>query len=701
MAVLSKIRQRSLLLILVIGFCLLAFIIGDIINSGGFGVSRNIGSVNGEDIPLQDYLQKVNDATQSQPGLSPTAASNAVWDREVNNLLFAEKFEEAGIRVGRDHVIGAYARNPQVASNPQFQNALGKFDRNKFNQFLADTKANNPALWQNIERNQPLVEDEAKRNIYITMIKAGMIATAAEGKARHHEENDKATFDYVYVPYSTVNDDEVKVSDAELIEYMQKNEKKYKAEASRDVEFVMIENKPSAEDEAEMKNSINALLAPRILYNDATKTNDTVPGFAQAVNVEKFVNDNSDIRFDSTYVTKTQLPLEHAEQIYNLAPGQVYGPYIDNGFYKLTRVLKRKAGANANVTHILVAYKGALNAAPTITRTKEEAKALADSYLAQVNGNAAVMAQLARTNSDDPGSVSTGGTYDVTPEAGMVQPFKDFALNNPTGKTGVVETEFGYHVMKINSKQDAVQLATVAQAIQPSEATSDAMFTKASKLEMDAAERPFADLAKELNLTVTPANKLLANDENVPGIGNQREIVRWAFSKDAEVGDVKKFDIPQGHVIVRLKNKNEKGLLSIEEAKQTVLPIIRDQKKAEKIKKKMEGSTLEAVSQKAGAAVATATDVTFAAPLIPNVGPEPKVVGTVFGLANGKTSGLIEGKMGVFMVRAKGVTKAADLPNYTSLITRMRSEARGGVPSRLTAALKEKAEIEDKRAEFN
>jgi peptidyl-prolyl cis-trans isomerase D len=118
MAVLSKIRQRSLLLILVIGFCLLAFIIGDIINSGGFGVSRNIGSVNGKDIPLQDFLQKVNDATQSQPGMSPTAASNAVWNREVDNILFEDKIEQAGIRVGRDHVIGAYARNPQVAMKP-------------------------------------------------------------------------------------------------------------------------------------------------------------------------------------------------------------------------------------------------------------------------------------------------------------------------------------------------------------------------------------------------------------------------------------------------------------------------------------------------------------------------------------------------------------------------------------------------------
>src|SRR5688572_26908974 len=126
MAVLSKIRQRSLVLILVIGFCLLAFIIGDIVNSGGFGVSQNIGSVNGKDIPVQDFLQKVNDVQARQQGISPTQAANAVWSQEIDNILFEERFDKAGIRVGRDHIFNVYAQDPQVAQNPQFLNALGK-----------------------------------------------------------------------------------------------------------------------------------------------------------------------------------------------------------------------------------------------------------------------------------------------------------------------------------------------------------------------------------------------------------------------------------------------------------------------------------------------------------------------------------------------------------------------------------------------
>ncbi|MFD2601857.1 peptidylprolyl isomerase [Flavobacterium suzhouense] len=701
MAVLSKIRQRSLILILVIGFCLLAFIIGDIINSGGFGVTRNVGSVNGKDIPVQDFLQKVNDVQARQQGISPTQAANAVWSQEVDNILFEERFEKAGLRVGKDHIFNVYAQDPQVAQNPQFQNALGKFDKAKFNEFLVNMKTTNPAQWQMIEKNKGLVENAAKKQLYLTMVKAAFFATDADGKAKYASETDKASFDYVFVPYSSINDDQVKVSDEELVAYMKKNEKKYKSEASRDLEFVLIENKPSQEDEAEMKKEINSLLLPKVEYNETTKANDTVPGFASVANNEEFVNKYSDIKYDTTYVTKKQLPVEFAEQIYNLGKGQVFGPYIDNGYYKLTKMINKKGNASAKASHILVAFKGGAAPDPSITRTKEEAKAKADDLLKQVNANPGNFAMLAMTNTDDPGSKQTGGEYDNIMPNQMVKPFNDFVFNNPVGTTGVVETDFGYHVIKVTGKNEAVQLATVAQKIEPSEATTDAIFTKASKMEMEAEEKPFADLAKSLSLTVTPANKVMANDENIQGIGSQRGIVKWAYSNDTKVGDVKKFDIPQGHVIVRLKTINEKGVLPIEEAKISVLPIVRNEKKAELIRKKMEGTSVEAVAQKTGSTVASAVDVTLANPTIANVGSEPKVVGKAFGLSAGKTSGLIDGQLGVFMVRTKTIAKAPALPNYTAFTSRLNGEARQQVQGRLSNALKENADIEDNRSEFN
>ena len=206
-----------MLLILVIGFCLLAFIVGDIIQNGSFGITRNIGSVNGQDIAVQDFMLKVNNMQARQRGMSPTQAANTVWNQEVEYILFEERCEAAGIRVGKDHVINMYAQDPSVFQNPQFQNALGKFDKAKFNEFLVNMKTTSPEQWRLFESSRPQVENLAKKQIYVAMVKAGFVTTDADAQAKYKFESDKVSFDYVFVPYNTINDDEVEVSDQEII----------------------------------------------------------------------------------------------------------------------------------------------------------------------------------------------------------------------------------------------------------------------------------------------------------------------------------------------------------------------------------------------------------------------------------------------------------------------------------------------------
>ncbi|MFL9843084.1 peptidylprolyl isomerase [Flavobacterium rhizosphaerae] len=701
MAVLSKIRERSLLLILVIGFCLLAFIVGDIIRNGGFGVTKNVGSVNGEDIPSQEFLQKVQNMERNQPG-SGSMAFNSVWNQEVESILYKEKTDKAGLRAGREHVLDVYAQ--QFAGNPQFLNAFGKFDKAKFNTYLQEMKSTNPEMYRAIESNRPAVEDYAKRQFYVALLQGGVYTTKAEAKAKYEMENDKVSFDYVYVPYTTVNDEEVKVSDDEIVAYMKKNEKKYKADATRNLEYVLIENKPSTADENEIRGNINSLLSPSVEYNESTGKNDTIPSFANVSDdkIGEYVREHSDMPYDTTYVTKEQLPVDYANEIFNLQKGQVYGPYTFNGYQMLTKMVGRKPNESTKVVHVLVAYKGALRAAPSITRTKEEAKALADTYLNQTNSNPEAIKELAKTNSDDPGSAQNAGIYDVTPDGGWAEEFKDFAVKSPAGKTGVVETDFGYHVMRILEKNDAVQIATIAQKIQPSEKTVDDLFTKATKLEVDAAEgkKSFEELAKENGLTVVPVNGVTINDQNIQGLGAQRGIIRWAYDDETEEGAVKRFDVTNGHVIVKVKSINKEGLQPVDAVKLTILPILQNEKKAAIIKEKMKGESLEEVAKSTGSSVSSASSITMANPIIQGVGSEPKVVGTAFGLEDGKTSGLVDDTTGVFKVRKKSVEKAPELPNYTSYVSRMNSQNRGSVQPRLTKAMKEEADIEDNRYMF-
>ncbi|RTL13844.1 MAG: peptidylprolyl isomerase [Flavobacteriaceae bacterium] len=685
MAVLSKIRQRSFFLIIIIALALFSFVLADVIQSGTFNSStNNVGSVNGTDIEAQEFMQNVSMIEKQGQGTTSTQAMNSAWEQEVRKIILSSEFEKLGLKIGNEQLINVIKQNPNLAQNPQFLNAAGQFDENKFKEFLKGIK-NAPDQsqwleWKEFERN---IERFAVEQMYNTMIKSGVYTTKAEGKFQYKTENDKADFEYVSVAFSTVNDDQVKITDAEIIDFMKKSPKKYKSDNTTSIDFVLVENKPSKEDEQAMLSSIS----------------DVKVKFDSVANVGEFVNANSDIKFDSTYLAKKDLPLDYQEQLFNLPVGGVFGPYVFNGHQCISRMIAKKGNASAKASHILLAYKGAPQS--TATRTKEEAQALANDLLAQAKANPGNFAMLAMTNSDDPGSKNNGGEYDNIMPGQMVPKFNDFVFNNPVGMIGVVETEYGFHVIKVLDKYGAVLMGTVAQKIQPSEATIDAIYTKASQLEADANEnKDFVAVAKKAGLEVVPATNLKGFDEYVQGVGSQREIVRWSFNKDTEIGDVRRFDVPQGFVIAKLKDRNETGLLPIDVARQSVEPLIKNQKKAEIIKKKMNGNSLEAVAKASGASIQTATGISLKTPVLPNMGNEPKVVGKAFGLAAGKTSEIIEGNSGMFMVRAKTVTKAPEISSYATYITQDRSQNQSYAISKAYIALKDKAEIKDNRANF-
>ena len=697
MAVLQKIRQRSLLLILVIGFCLLAFIIGDLFNNGGFKSSpKDVGSVNGKDIPFEDFRIKVSNLEKSgQQGMTPTQAVNRVWDQEVSIALLTAEFDKLGLIASEKHILEVFKNDQNIGQNPMFQ-TKGVFDLAKFKEYFKS----NPEQAQYLKDREKDADINAKYQIYNTLVKAGVYTTETEGKLKYEMEANKVTFDYVAALFSTVKDSDVKVTDAEIVDFMKKNEKKYKADETREIEYVLIEDKASPEDENEVKTTVNSLLNGRVVYNQATAQNDTLPGFRETTNDAEFVNENSDIPYDSTYVAKKDLPVEHAEQLFNLPQGQIYGPYMRGPYYCLSKSLGRKAGVNAKASHILISYEGTQVPNKKEKRTKEQAKAKAESLLAQVLANPSSFLMLALTNSDD-SSAQQGGDLGYFSQGQMVKPFNDFVFNNPVGKIGMVETDFGFHIINITDKQDAVRLATIAQKIEPSDATSDKMYQKAVKFEMDANEKDFEKVAKEAKLTVNPPVKAKAMDENFGSVGNQRQIVRWAFESGTKVGEVKRFEIANvGNIIAKLKKVNEEGLTPVEDARPGIEPILKNKKKAEILKAKMKGNSLDAVAKASGSAVQQALDITLENANLPNVGQEKKVVGTAFATGINKISAPIEGNSGVYVVQTKVVTKAPVLKSHADYIAKVKSQV-SGYSGRVIPALKDEAEIEDNRIKFN
>ena len=699
MAVLSKIRKRSGLLLLAIGFALLAFVIQDIFNSGMKSISTDVGSVNGKDISFDEFRIKVaNTEKNAQNGQQMTSmqASNQVWNQEVQVALLNAEFEKLGIRVGEKHIVEAFKSDPNIGQNQMFLNAAGKFDLNKFKDYFKEV----PNGMQMLKEQEKNAELRAKYEIYNSLIKGGMYATQTEGKFKYEVESNKVNFDFVMVPFSSVKDSDVKVTDEEITTYMKTKEKKFKSEESRELDYVLISEKPSAADEAEIKKNVDALLLPSVRYTKETGKNDTIQGFRTVNDNADFVNANSDIPFDSTFISKQDLPVEHAEQLFNLPAGEIYGPYMKGNYYCLSKGLGRKAGAKVKASHILISWEGTQVPNKKEKRTKEQAKAKADGLLAQAQANPGMFMMLAMSNSDD-SSAQQGGDLGFFGPNQMVKPFNDFAFGNPIGKIGLVETEFGYHIIQVTDKQDAVKLATIAQKIEPSEATNDKIYTQATKFEMDAANKDFAALVKQQpKLNANPAVRVKAIDENFGSLSNQRQIVKWAFDGDTKIGSVKRFEIVNvGHVIAKLKSIAPKGLMSVEEARPQVEPILKNKKKAAKIEAKMKGASLAAIAASNKVTVMNAVDLTIENPSVPNAGFEPKVVGLAFSSKAGVVSKPIEGNSGVYVIATKAVTKAPAIKKYDDFVAKVKQQAVGN-SGRFMQALKEDADIVDNRADF-
>lgn len=699
MAVLQKIREKSGLLIGVIGFCLLAFVAGDLLNGGLNLTSRNVGEVNGTSITTMDYTNKVQNLEQSGQGRG-AQAYNQVWTSEVRSILFNEQLDNAGLRLGKDQLVNVIKSHPSFSQNPQFLNDAGQFDINKFNGFLAQMKAGGAQQWNAWLAYEQELETFAKEQMYLNMIKGAIVTTAAEAKMVYKNEATKVSFDYVTIPYNTVNDDQVKVTDDEITAYVKKHPKQFKTTPSRKVEYVFIENKPSKEDEAQAKQVIEDLLKPSVAFNQTTGKNDTISGFARTANVRDFVNTNSDVPFDSTYYAKEQLPTDHAEKLFNTPIGDIYGPYVFNDYYAISKVLSKKNTAETvDASHILIAYEGAMRADGTVSLTKEEAKAKANDLLKQLQGGAN-FANLAEANTNDNGSKTTGGKYENIQKGQMVPTFDDYIFNNPIGKLGVVESDFGFHVLKVDkiNEKEGVQLATIAKKIEASSQTEDLIYSQANKfLEGVEGGQDFAKEATAQGLVSFPATKINAFDDQLAGVqGSHTEAIRWASNKNTKVGDVRRFDSADGYLVVKLTNINDSDLMDAGDARSMVEPILINQKKAETLRAKMTGATLEEVAKNANIGIINAIDVTGANPLV-NGFQEPLVVGNALGNEPNEVSKLIDGSNGVYMVKTKNITKALDLPNYETYKGKVNTNNRQMVQNGVFSAMYQNAKIEDNR----
>ncbi|WP_417855470.1 peptidylprolyl isomerase [Xanthomarina gelatinilytica] len=704
MAVLNKIRQRGLFLIIVIALALFSFVIGDLFRNTDalVGKSQNIvATINGKDISREDFMQKVEVAQrQLGPNGTNTQAMNRVWEQEVRQAVLETQFEELGMTVEKDQMRDLLRTN--LANSPEFQNEAGLFDENKLNEYIANLKETSAvayAQWVDYENS---IGVNALQQDYFNMVKAGMTGTLAEGKLEHMLESETVDIKYVQIPYTSIPDSTVSVSKSEISSYINKHKKQYEVEATRDIRYVEFKEAATVEDENNIKQDLANLLKDQVVYNEVTKNNDTIKGFATVTNHKVFVNSNSDIKFEDRFKFKSDLPASVADTIFNMNVGDVYGPYKDGNYFKLTKVIAAiQMPDSVKARHILIPYVGAASAQPDVTQSKEQAKKTADSLLSVLKKDNSKFGEFVSTYSSDQGSVANGGSYDYFTYNTMVPEFRDYVFQNNVGDMDVVETVYGYHIIEVEgqkNKQRAIKVATVGREIEPSETTINQVFRDASNFEIAIEKGDFEAVAKEKDLAVRPVNGIKVLDENIPGLGNQRAMVRWAFEEGTEVGDYKRFNLNGGYAIVQVTATNAAGLMNTEQASVTALPAIRKEKKAALIKDRISATTVEDVAAAENQTVKTALAINMKNPTISGAGKEGLVVGTAFGLKEGETSKLIEGEKGVYMVQVTKKTPAPELDNYQGFANQVGTSKMNNVNTKLYNALKEASDIEDNRA---
>ncbi len=695
----GNLRNRAGLVIFVIGLAIVAFLLGDIIQSGTpFWMQKQneVGNINGNGIDYQQFNAMVDQTSnqyQQQMGGAETPqirnfAVQQVWNQLVSQELLNAEIEKVGITLGKKELNDLISGpNPaqqiiQTFTNPQ----TGQFDRAYLAQVITEAK-NNPQIAQQWEGMLEQIRSQRLAEKYSNLVSSSVYVTALEAQDEYTAKNKLANFKYVLLDYSSVNESEIKLTDADYKEYYEKNKNLFKnEEETRSVEYILIDARPTKQDSASTLASIQSLKQEL-----STSANDS-----------SFVAINSENKAPITYYKKGQLSPALDSVVFNVPVGTTVGPYASNGTYEIAKVLDSKFSADSvKASHIL------LNA--TAEGGIDKAKAKADSIKGLL-AKGEKFETLAIEFSQDPGSKNNGGDLGTFTRGQMVGPFEEAAFNNKPGDVVVVESQFGVHVLKIekhigNSK--IVKVAVVDKAIVAGKETTDAAYTKANNILSEINSKNFADVAKKHNANIEKAIRLRAMDNTLNGVDIPRELVRWVY--ESKAGDVtdKIFETDNYFILAKTTGVSPKGIQPLEEIKSEIQLGVTNLVKARMLKEKMNNalngaSNIDQVAQKLGKTAVNVENIVLANPVIPGVSFESAVIGTVFGLQPNKPSKSIEGSQGVYAVQVSSFVNPKEMveterkAQQKQMLATKQQRSWGSI----FKALMDNADIDDNRIRF-
>jgi peptidyl-prolyl cis-trans isomerase D len=692
MSIIQNIRERGTWIIFgIITIALIAFILQDGVGRKGGDDISILGKVNGQAINKIEFEEKLEIQLQNYAaqGVKREQLLGYLWNQEVDRLLLKDEENKLGLSVGTKELSDVLFGNESPFKQEFTDPTTGEFKVNEAKQAVAQIKkSKNLDQIKQIEKVyiEPSIENRL-RNKYQVLVVKGVQVPKWLAEKQYTEASSIASISFVGIPYNTILDSTIKISDDEIASYLKENAAAYQVEeTSRSISFVGFSAAPSAADSITAINDIES-------YKQ---------DFKNSTDAAKFLNKvGTEIPYYDSYISKKSLQIPQKDSLLNVGVGGVYGPYVDGRNFTIAKIIGVKQWPDsASVRHILIATINPQNGQQV--RADSVAKKLADSISLAIRGGASFEEMVAKY-SDDAGSKTTGGTYELFPQAKMTPAFNDFSFDNPVGARAVVKTDFGYHYMEVlkqTPRGPAYKIAYLSKMVMPSNETINAASTAAAQFASGSKDsKSFNAAAVKLNKQAIPASDIKANDFEIPGIGTARNIIRWVYEQD--VNDVSEpFELGDNYVVALITSEEKEGLASVSAARPQVEGIIRDKKKAEKIKASIKGKTLEAIAAGANSFVQRADSIGFGFSMIAGLGNEPKLVGAAFNKALiNKVSEPIAANSGVYAVSVNGIAaKQADQdPSFfkDELLERTR-----GMMFRSASSFKKIAKIEDNRSKI-
>lgn len=699
MSVIQSIRDRGAWIIFaIIALALIAFILQDGMGRRGGGFFSNtttLGKVNGVKIDREEFDKKVT--MYSQNGQDRSNIIPQLWNMEVDQILLKGECEKLGLTVTAKELGDIlYGPNSPLAREQQFQDENGQFNAEAARQAITQLKKskNNEQLQGVIDQLIKPMEQQALYTKYNALLQQSAYIPTWLIEKTKSENAAMSSISYVYVPYSTISDSTIKVTDEDITNYVKKHPKGFeKKEETRVFSYVAFDATANATD------STNALNNVTTLKND----------FSAATDAKAYIGKvGSEIEYHDAYLMKSAMKMPKADSIKNLADGQTFGPYLDGSNYVIAKMIgKRNLPDSVKVRHILVKTQDRRRTVLPDSVAKKRIDSVEALARSGANFN-----ELVKKYSDDGGSKQKGGEYDFALQgfSGISKEFAEAIFYGKTGDKVVVKVENdaygGYHYIEvINQKNfgEAVKVAYLAKPIIASTETVNAASTAALQFAANIKnKKQFDEAAKKINKTVMQSMEVKAEDFTIQNFGqeNVRSIVRWLFEKD--IDDVNEpVEVGEKYIVPIVTNINKKGLENVASAKIKSENFIKNEKKAKQIiANSFKGSSLEDFAKSSNTSILRADSLSYENGNLGALGYDNKITGVAFNKNQvGKVTAPIAGNAGVIAIKVENISAKATLEDNEAVKQRILQIVRQA-GSRGTTALREDASIKDYRSKF-